>query len=522
MTHSRLFRMLVRRSLPILLLGGTLLSCNFFTQAPVVKSPPAKVHSTPSPFIPSAPVTPMTTPVVNIIMNTAWEDLSLFEQNLVSEYHDSLADLTRATVYHLAFQVMDPPNFVTGTEDVRYTNQEKDPLNEVEFAVFSEILGGSIVIKNPQVNGFPANVTHRAGILSISLLEPLVPGDSVVIHMEFEVFIPTRGGDFYYGIFGFNEGILSLAHSYPTILVYNENGWNDQVPDLDGDPLFSDASFYLVSVDAPSDLVIVASGKEIARIENNGRQQLSIADGPARDFYLVASRNFNIQSRVVGETIINSYTLPDQVQRSQNILAVAENAILDFSDRYGSYPYTEFDIVPIETSAGGVEFPGMTSVASDVYGDAEFLEIVVVHEIGHQWFYNLVGNATQDQPWLDESIAEFVTWQYFLDRYGQQGAQSYREELKFTWDMLADQKLPIGMPVASYSSDGYVAIIYGRGAFFLLALRERMGVQNFDQFMLDYAESYQWNIATTSGFKLIAETSCGCDLTSLFAEWVDP
>jgi aminopeptidase N len=178
--------------------------------------------------------------------------------------------------------------------------------------------------------------------------------------------------------------------------------------------------------------------------------------------------------------------------------------------------------VPIVTSAGGVEFPGLTAVADNVYGMSDFLEVVVTHEVGHQWFYNLVGDSTQGQPWLDESLAEFVTWQYYLDRYGTQSADAYRQEMQLTWDMANDQNIPIGQPVSAYSSDEYVGIVYGRGPFFMLALRDQMGTATFDKFMTDYTRRYAWAIATTDGFKQTAEQSCNCDLSLLFKEWVTP
>jgi len=407
-------------------------------------------------------------------------------------------------------------------EEVRYTNQEAVTLTEVDFAIFSEILGGSIMIKNVTLDNQPVKVIRQTGLMRLPLSTPLEPGKAVIIHVNFEVTVPTQGGDFYYGIFGYNDGILSLAHAYPTILVYNEQGWNNQMPDLDGDPLFSDASFYLVSVDAPANLVLAASGKEVDRSEAAGRQQVLYADGPARDFYLAASSSFTKQSETIGELTVNSYAPASLSQDAQSALKTAESAIADFSHRYAPYPYTEFDIVPIITSAGGVEFPGLTSISKDVYNGSDFLEIVVTHEVGHQWFYNLVGNATQEQPWLDESMAEFVTWQYYLDRHGTQAAQSYRDEMQSTWDMLNDENIPIGLPVSAYTSNGYIAIVYGRGAFFLLALRDQMGQETFDRFLADYTRRYEWSIATSAHFKQAAEQTCACDLTPLFDEWVNP
>lgn len=510
---------MTKRLLSLYLVTSLLFACKPLS-SPFTRSTPI-----PGSSLMIATVTPEPSPplfTTEAPFNIAWDDRSLFRQNLAISAQGILEGLPGASIYHLALSIADPPTRLNGIEQVRYTNQETDALTEVDFAVFSEILGGSITVNKVTLNDQPVKVTHQTGLMRLPLATPLQPGESAVIRMEFEVTIPALGGDFYYGIFGYNDGILSLAHAYPTILVYNEQGWNNRMPDLDGDPLFSDTSFYLVSVDAPANLVLVASGTEVDRSVMMGRQLVLYADGPARDFYLAASSSFVKQSQTIGELTINSFAPSSFYQYAQSALKIAEAALSDFSSRYAPYPYTEFDIVPIITSAGGVEFPGLTSIARDVYNESNFLEIVVTHEVGHQWFYNLVGNATQDQPWLDESLAEFVTWQYYLDQHGSQGSQSYQDEMQYTWDMLNDEIIPIGLPVSGYTSDAYVAIIYGRGPFFLLALRDQMGQDTFDRFMRDYTHRYEWTIATSADFKLVAEQNCTCDLTPLFDEWVDP
>ena len=119
-------------------------------------------------------------------------------------------------------------------------------------------------------------------------------------------------------------------------------------------------------------------------------------------------------------------------------------------------------------------------------------------------------------------MAEFVTWQYYLDQHGLQAAMIYQLEMQSTWDMVNDEKIPIGQPVSAYTSEGYVAIVYGRGPFFLLALRDQMGQETFDRFLADYTLRYEWSIATTNDFKQAAEQTCTCDLTPLFEEWVTP
>ena len=484
--------------------------------------------ATPSPLQPRVlqeAITPSPPPSISISaapFNIPWNDRSLFLKRLTTTYQGILDGLPGASMYHLAFSLSNPPVSIKGVEEVRYTNQEKSSLTEVDFAMYSEILGGSLQISNTTMDGQTVTPIFSTGLMRVPLAIPLKPGRSVIFHMEFSVAVPTQGGDFYYGIFGYNNGTLSLAHAYPTILVYDDMGWNNQTPDLEGDPLFSDASFYLVSIDAPDDLILVTSGVEVNRRESAGRQEVLYAGGPARDFYFTASESFVRESEKVGEITINSFTPANLSQYARSALEIAQAAIADFNQRYGPYPYTEFNIVPITTSAGGVEFPGMTALSENAYSQNSYLEAVLTHEVSHQWFYNLVGNETQKQPWLDESLAQFATCQYYLDRYGSQASQSCMNSMKTRWEKLDEQKIPIGGPVSAYTNDAYGAIVYGRGPLFLMALSEQIGQVAFDSLMRDYVGTFAWDIATTDGFKKLAEQHCRCNLTPFFQEWVYP
>jgi aminopeptidase N len=149
-----------------------------------------------------------------------------------------------------------------------------------------------------------------------------------------------------------------------------------------------------------------------------------------------------------------------------------------------------------------------------------YLEATVAHEVGHQWFYNLVGNDQLDDPWLDESMAQFATLQYFGDEYGQSGYQGFRQSLEGRWANIGHADIPVGLPVRKYSGEEYSAIVYGRGPLFFEALREQIGLENFDAFIKDYTETLAWHISTPEQLKAIAEKHCNCDLTPLFNEWI--
>ena len=95
--------------------------------------------------------------------------------------------------------------------------------------------------------------------LRVDLNRPLQPGDSLVMEMDFELSIPTEmGGN--YGLYGYFEDVLVLDTFYPMIPAYDEKGWYSQTPQDNGDLTYTDASYYIVQVQAPADMVLASTG----------------------------------------------------------------------------------------------------------------------------------------------------------------------------------------------------------------------------------------------------------------------
>ncbi|MCP4361511.1 MAG: M1 family metallopeptidase, partial [Chloroflexi bacterium] len=193
--------------------------------------------------------------------------------------------------------------------------------------------------------------------------------------------------------------------------------------------------------------------------------------------------------------------------------------------------YTEFDVLSTPMLALGIEYPGIVGITLPAFDPAEevaglpfpiMLESVVAHEAAHQWFYNIIGNDQIDEPWLDEAHAQYVTWLYYVDTYGEANAQGYRVSWDGRWQRVEKAEIPIGLPAYEYEGSEYGAIVYGRGPIFVETLAEEMGQDAFDEFLRDYYETHQWGIATTESYRQLAEERCGCDLGELFKAWVYP
>ncbi len=461
-----------------------------------------------------------------------WDDREIFRAGLIKDEQNTLEQLSGASAYHLDVRIADDFTSLQGQEQVRYTNQENKPLDAVYFQLFPNMSGGNSSVSAVKVDGQDVQPVYEAenSTVRVPLTMPLQPGQRVVIQMDFKVEVPTEvGGN--YGFFGYLNDILVLDGFYPAIPAYDEKGWHAGKLPPNADSTFQDASFYVVRVTAPDSLTIVASGIQVDSSKKDNTQVVTFAAGPARDFYMAASDHFDVISKKIGETMVNSYALEDLDEGSQAALSTAVNAIESFSARLGTYPYTEFDVVstPMQ-GATGIEYPGITGINYAVYDPSGtvsglpapvMLEATVAHEVGHQWFYNAVGNDQINEPWVDEAVVQYVTGLYFLDMYGQQGMDGYRGSWTSRWERVDRELIPVGLPASSYQGNEYGAIVYGRGPLFIEALAQEMGQDAFDQFLRDYYQSHKWGIGTAAAFKQSAEKQCQCDLTPLFNEWVN-
>ncbi len=460
----------------------------------------------------------------------AWDDRSIFQRGLVSAAQGVLTGLPGASIYRLNVQIADSLLRITGHETVCYTNRENVALNEIYVRLFPNAQGGKMTVSAVKVNGQEIQPLYEFGNTSVrvSLSTALPPGQTVILEMDFEAQLTQKGAG-NYGLFGYFQGVLMLDGAYPDIPVYDDKGWHTQTPPPNADTTFNDASFYLVRVAAPASLKLAASGVEIERKIEADRQIITFVAGPARDFYMAGSPNYIKVSTRVGETILNSYALPGREAHAKLALEYAGNALRSFNQRFVLYPYPEFDVLSTPIQALGIEYAGIVGIAQELYNPEAkingvssrvFLESTVAHEVGHQWFYNIVGDDQVNEPWLDESLAQYATLLYYTDVYGPTAIWNVRAAWETQWQGVGRVDMPIGLPAAAYTHDQYGGIVYGRGPLFVAALAERMGQTSFDQFLRDYQQTYQWNISTTAGFKQLAEQHCQCDLTDLFKAWV--
>lgn len=431
------------------------------------------------------------------------------------------------TEYRLTVNLAPDLSRLAGQEEIRYTNRETIPLDVVYLHLYPNLWDDGMTVTDAQAAGRPVTVTYPTGddAVGLPLDPPLAPGDSVDLSLRFAEPIPSGEGVGNYGEFALTSDVLAMAHFYPTVAVY-DTGWRLETPAPWGDVIFHDASLYDVTFTAPADLTVVATGATLGRTQNaDGTATWQLGGGPMRDFNIVASKDYRSLSAPVGDITVNSYFLPQDEGGGQKALDWVARALVIYQKEFGAYPYRELDVAATGTSAGGVEYPGMIAIAERLYSDParqDFFESATAHEVAHQWWYNAVGNDQINHPWLDESLAQYSAFLYYLDTYGEQGGEGFIAAMNARLARASNQAMPIGLPVASYTADEYSAIVYGRGPLFFLALRDRLGAEKMTDFLRRYYASEMWQIATPEAFRALAEEVAGASLADLFQKWVGP
>ncbi len=452
---------------------------------------------------------------------------------------ERLPALLGAPRYTIQLEVDYAGHAYTAHSQVAYTNAEEVALDRLYFRLLPNGKGsfgdGSMSVSQVLVDGQPVETTLSGNdtILEIRLPTELEPGRDVQLDFDFSGVVSLDFGGqaepYGYGIFSLSQDVLALSAWYPILAVYDDQGWNLDLPSEIGDSVYSDMAFYIVDIDVPVDLKVVATGVQVERQVSKERVRLRFDSGPARDFFLVASPNFDATSRQVGDTIINSYYLPDHARGGGFALAAAAESLVVFNERFGPYPYTELDVVEAPMhNALGVEFPGIFLLASDSYETPEDPAFATTdaHEVAHQWFYSIVGNDVFDEPWLDESLATYLSSLYWEFRAGGGPPAPLYSYWQDRYDTLVQEgeDEPVAESLAYFESLNnprvYGGVVYVKGALFLKALRQEIGDEAFFSALRDYYNTYQYQIGTTEALLEAFERAAGRQLDDFYQEWL--
>lgn len=448
---------------------------------------------------------------------------------MLPEFGTDVQTATTWNQYVLAVTLIPDSLTVAGDMQVLVRNQEKVSFDDLYFHLYPnhEDTGGSLDVDNVQVNGQSVAVgTEQDGVLlRVDLNAPLMPGASAVVTLRFTARSQRNASGIVSGAFNYEAGVWSLATCYPVLARRFDGAWDRRPADPQGDLAVTETALYDVSIDTPPDLTLVTTGVRVWQEQlAHGPRRERFVSGPQRDFFLAALKGLDQASSVVDGTRIVSYYQPGSALSGQRSLTVTEQALRTFNARFGRYPLAELEVIQVPlTRFWGVEYPGVVLIEQSLYRrGGRDLDTTVAHEVGHQWWYSVVGNDAQGEAWLDEGLTSYTQVVYFegLDDEARAEGELRRFRDQYRSARTAGKDAPLGQPVSDFQGN-YVAIVYAKGALFFQALRVRLGDELFFRFLQHYYATYRYEEATGIDLLTAAESTCTCDLQPFYDDWVN-
>jgi hypothetical protein len=474
-------------------------------------------------FLVCLPVASAATPVATTSTPQLEPVLPIYQ----SEFDQQLG---RFPAYDFDLVLDDAQSTIGGSLIVTFPNETGSTQDSIPFRLYpnaSYYGEGGTTIESLAVDGRTVEPRFDASntVLFVDLPEPLAPGDSVSIAMDFRVAVPWNSD----GSFGiFNHDVAAkrfvLADWYPVVAGWDETGWRLEPPTDQGDPTFATTSAFQVALQAPAGYDVIATGDETILDDGTVR----IETGPVREFAMVVAQELETLSAMAGDTTITAHVAPDHLENGQHMLDVAV-AALDFYDQaFDTYPYRTLDIVETDLSlAYGVSWSGMLFINQTQLGlgadNLATLDFTIFHEVGHQWWGGTVGANSNDHTFMVEGLTNATA---LLAQAAVQGPEAAANSL-YAWmvtpywnlvsgpgDAVADVSIFVRFRTAPLSTR-----VYGKGGLGFLAIRNAIGNEAFISGLAAYAKQFRLGIADPEDLQTAFETASGQSLQELWSFW---
>ena len=243
----------------------------------------------------------------------------------------------------------------------------------------------------------------------------------------------------------------------------------------------------------------------------------SIAVGNYREYI-----NYAHPAAIAPDSVLIQHYLVDNTSyfnTVKNNLDQTANYIDKFSELFGVYPFAQEKYGHCHASiGGGMEHQTMSTMAG-------FGQTLIGHELGHQWFGDLVTCARWNDIWLNEGFAsycEYLLVEKLPALFPTYTPGSYMQNFQTSAMSVASGSVYV--PDASLFNEGRIfssRLSYNKGAAIIHNLRFEMRSDTlFFNTLKNYQLLYKNATATTDQFKQVAENTCGRNFTNFFNQWI--
>jgi hypothetical protein len=434
---------------------------------------------------------PLPLPDESELLNPAWARPA---------YVPAATPYASRTRYLLALDVDYPNGKITGQARILFVNNTPDVLSKAVFRLYPNhpipaTYGQSfskprMTIQALRLNGAEIPIQLRDNyktVLDVPFADSLPVGGKAEILVNYTVQLAAP------------SDILDVREAFPLQAVYESGkGWREDIMTKSLDYVFSETALYAVTLRAPNNVALYATGA-ITRTEADANRVIyHITTGPVRDFVFVLTKGWGFV-RGNGAPIPLDIRFKGTVGVAEEVADLAVKSFNYYDQTFGPYLYSHLTLLALVYPSGGEEYPTLLFI--DTSRDTPYRRFIVAHEVAHQWFYGIAGNDVARHAWLDESLAQISMYLFYLDTYGKDVAEREWANI-LTWaNRLKGDARPIDTPVESFADfSEYMVHTYGLGSLFLRELGEKMGWNRFKAGLSEYYQNASLRVGTPAMF----------------------
>ena len=483
------------------------------------------------------------------------DERDVVDGDLTLYYHNNSPDTLRFVFFHLYQEAYVAGSYNLEQEGERWRGGSK----ETPYA--------GTKIHSLTSEGDTLRTEQDNTILKVWLNEALVPGERVVFRMSFSTSWSMSVGRRMKLFNAWGSKHYDGVHWYPRIAVYDRKfGWDTQ--QHLGSEFYGDFGTYDVDLDFPHHYVLDATGVlqnpqeampaelrarlDIANFKNKPwNEQPSVITPPepgkrkvwkfhcenTHDFAFTADPTYRIgEAEWNGVQCIALAQEPHAI-KWQNAADYCAKVIEAHSTSFGMYVYPKMIVAD---ARDGMEYPMLTL---DSGNDPNYRGLFV-HEVGHNWFFGMVGNNETYRAMLDEGFTQFLTG-WGLERIDGDtmvvDTPKTRYEQRYTLPELArESEVYFGyqrdavrdrLPAINTHSDefehwtdkGYSGYghVYSKTAVMLYNLQYVLGDSLFSAAMKHYFAQWHMCHPYVEDFRQSMHDFTGVDLNWFFDQWIE-
>ena len=213
-----------------------------------------------------------------------------------------------------------------------------------------------------------------------------------------------------------------------------------------------------------------------------------------------------------GDTLpLDFYVYPDHYEMVHDNYLLTKDMMKIFAEKFGEYPFMNEKYGHAEFGRGG----GMEhQTISSMGGYSEWL---IAHELGHQWWGDLVTCSDFHHIWLNEGFARFSEAIWVEASNGSEAYKNYWSNHTYYGSGTIYVEDP---STTSQIFNGNLT--YNKAGWVVHMLRGVLGDSLFFEALQSYAynDSLAYDAVTTEDFKLVCENVSGLELDSFFEQWI--